>query len=131
MGVDGVRSAGATGTQQAAATSFQAKDALENGQFKLPPQLRDTMAQAKDIYGKDFGPKYMDPAIAEAEANITKWINEHPTADASALEQTIEREMNNAITKQQGKKIGDDFFMRQIIAKMTAALKFNTDTFEG
>jgi len=131
MGVDGVGSVGTAGAQQTAAAGFQAKSALQNGEFKLPTELTDVMNKAVDIYGKEMGPKYTQPAIADAEKAITQWIKDHPTADQAALEGAIEKAMKDSITKQQGRKIGDDFFMKQIISKISAALKFNTDTWEG
>jgi hypothetical protein len=129
MGVDGVRSAGVA-PQQTTAASFQAKDALQGGSYKLTPDQTSLFHQAKDIYGKEFPEKYTKPAIEETEQKVTEWIKEHPTADQAALDAAVDKISADALTKQQGKKIGDDFFLKQIAAKMAEAVRFNMDSFE-
>lgn len=129
MGVDGVRSAG-VGTQQTATASFQAKDALQGGQYKLSQAQTEQIATATDFTGKQYPEKYVKAATAEAEQKIAEWIKAHPGADKAALDAASEKIIQDALTTQQGKKIGDDFFMKQIYAKMAEAVKFNMDSFE-
>ena len=129
MGVDGVRSAG-TGTQQTAAAGFQAKDALQGDSYKLTAAQAEKINSAKDIYGKPYPAKYTTAATAEVEQKTAEWIKSHPGADQAALDSAIDKFTKDAMTKQQGKKIGDDFFMKQIYAKMAEAVKFNMDSFE-
>jgi hypothetical protein len=130
MSVDGVRSAG-TGTQQTATTSFQAKDLLQGGSFKMDAAMTEAMNQRTDVYGKEMGEKYIKPAIEEAEKAITDWIKAHPNADEAATIDAVKKAMNDAIYKQQNRKIGDDHFMQQLVSKIGQAMKFNTDTWEG
>lgn len=128
MGVEGVRSAGA-GTQTAAAT-FEAKDLLQNGQFKLTPEMQEALAQAKDVYGKDMGEKYTKPAGEKAEKAITEWIKAHPNASEEATTEAIKSALKDAVIEQQTKKIGDDHFMNQIVSKIGASFKFENDAWE-
>lgn len=130
MSVDGVSSAAATGTQQAATATFQAKDLLQNGEFKLTPEMKADLAQAKDVYGKDMGEKYTKPAGEAAEKAITEWIKAHPTASEEATVEAVKKCISDAIINQQTRKIGDDNFMNQIVSKIGQAFKFENDAWE-